>query len=381
MGSFCASPERSDPAEIAAQVEKIHTHSDGFRVLDAVFGMTMVLNQNRQIIHANPSLLRFLGASGQETVIGLRPGEVLSCINAPLMDGGCGTSEFCQTCGAVAAITHAIAEKCTDVQECRILRQKGLEALDLRVAVVPISLAGEDFFVVTLVDISHEKRRQVLERLFFHDIMNTAGALRGYVEMTLMFNDARRQKYEESIKDLSDMLFEEISAHRDLARAENGDLVVVPRSIHVRAFLERMHEIFSAHPAAEGRQLVMDPESCDVEMFSDAVLLQRVLGNMIRNSLEATPTGETTIMGCRMEGGMVGFFTKNPGEMAEDVRLQMFHRSFSTKGPGRGLGTYSMKLLGEHYLHGHIHFSSSKEDGTLFMASFPRLWLGDEESS
>ena len=36
----------------------------------------------------------------------------------------------------------------------------------------------------------------------------------------------------------------------------------------------------------------------------------------------------------------------------EDVKLQIFQRSFSTKGPGRGLGTYSMKLLTERYLKG-----------------------------
>ncbi len=52
--------------------------------------------------------------------------------------------------------------------------------------------------------------------------------------------------------------------------------------------------------------------------------------------------------------------------MADDVRLQIFQRSFSTKGGGRGIGTYSMKLLTEKYLHGEIHFTSTNPKGTTF---------------
>jgi sensor histidine kinase regulating citrate/malate metabolism len=48
----------------------------------------------------------------------------------------------------------------------------------------------------------------------------------------------------------------------------------------------------------------------------------------------------------------------NPGEMPESVQLQVFKRSFSTKGTdGRGIGTYSMKLFGEKYLQGEVGFS------------------------
>jgi hypothetical protein len=45
-----------------------------------------------------------------------------------------------------------------------------------------------------------------------------------------------------------------------------------------------------------------------------------------------------------------------------------FQRDFSTKGPDRGLGTYSMKLL-SHFLSGNVHFVSSSESGTRFTLS------------
>ena len=55
-------------------------------------------------------------------------------------------------------------------------------------------------------------------------------------------------------------------------------------------------------------------------------------------------------------------------------RLQVFQRSFSTKGSGRGLGTYSMRLLTEHYLRGSVGFTSSAAEGTTFFASYPHCY-------
>jgi sensor histidine kinase regulating citrate/malate metabolism len=57
--------------------------------------------------------------------------------------------------------------------------------------------------------------------------------------------------------------------------------------------------------------------------------------------------------------------------MPRDVQLQVFQRSFSTKGPGRGIGTYSIRLLVSRYLHGTVDFESSKEQGTTFRVHLP----------
>jgi sensor histidine kinase regulating citrate/malate metabolism len=57
--------------------------------------------------------------------------------------------------------------------------------------------------------------------------------------------------------------------------------------------------------------------------------------------------------------------------MSRKVQLQLFQRSFSTKGKNRGLGTYSMKLLSERYLQGSISFKVSEKEGTTFFARYP----------
>jgi len=65
--------------------------------------------------------------------------------------------------------------------------------------------------------------------------------------------------------------------------------------------------------------------------------------------------------------------------MPLEVQRQLFTRSFSTKGTGRGLGTYSIKLITEKYLQGTVSFVSNEEQGTVFTVRYPRVIEGECE--
>jgi signal transduction histidine kinase len=128
---------------------------------------------------------------------------------------------------------------------------------------------------------------------------------------------------------------------------------------------------YSGHQLASGKQIVIDHTSDDVRIQSDQTLLWRVLGNMVKNALEASSAGDMVTLHCQHAGDTVIFGVHNPAFMARNVQLQVFKRSFTTKGDGRGLGTYSIKLLTEQYLGGEVSFHSTREGGTTFMARFP----------
>jgi sensor histidine kinase regulating citrate/malate metabolism len=96
---------------------------------------------------------------------------------------------------------------------------------------------------------------------------------------------------------------------------------------------------------------------------------------MLKNAIEATSLGGTITVGVVDSGDEIEFWMNNPGEMPRQVQLQVFQRSFSTKGRGRGLGTYSMRLLTERYLGGRVTFSSSAIEGVTFRAVYPRQRL------
>ena len=106
-------------------------------------------------------------------------------------------------------------------------------------------------------------------------------------------------------------------------------------------------------------------------LHSDGRLLARVLGNLIKNALEASTRGQT-VTAWDQEGAMPSFFIHNESVMSDAVRHQMFQRSFTTKsGVGHGLGTYSVKLLTENYLDGTVEFNSTEQDGTTFIVRLP----------
>jgi signal transduction histidine kinase len=81
-----------------------------------------------------------------------------------------------------------------------------------------------------------------------------------------------------------------------------------------------------------------------------------------------------------VDDGQVEFSVENPGQIPPDIGARLFHRSFSTKGSGRGLGTYSVKLFTERYLGGKVSFHSSPEGGTVFTVRCP-LTLPDRHQS
>ena len=115
----------------------------------------------------------------------------------------------------------------------------------------------------------------------------------------------------------------------------------------------------------------MTPPPRNVLFTVDITILSRVIGNMIKNAIEASDDGDVITAGCKGGGSTVKFSVRNRAFIPKDVQLQLFKRSFSTKGMGRGLGTYSMLLLTEKYLKGHVSFTSTEAQGTTFTVAVP----------
>ncbi|HVO68955.1 MAG TPA: HAMP domain-containing sensor histidine kinase [Aggregatilineaceae bacterium] len=340
-----------------------------FELLNAVPNIVLVLNEQRQIVFSNRVLLDVLGVSGGEAVLGLRPGEALDCVHAHEPGCGCGTMEFCPTCGAAQAILSGLHGR-QAAHECRIVQQSGA-ALDLRVCVTPLSTNGESFLVFAAEDISHEKRRQVLERLFFHDILNLAGVIMGYAELLSDPHPDQAVQITQILSEASRRLVEEIEAQRAISAAESGDLVVRPSVLRALDILQSVRALYGSPDVARDRRIAIAGQAHDARFISDRVLLERVLGNMVKNALEACAPGQTVTLSCRADDQRVSFEVHSPTFVPREVQLQIFQRSFSTKGSGRGLGTYSMKLLSERYLRGTVTFTTSPEHGTTFSAAYP----------
>jgi signal transduction histidine kinase len=242
---------------------------------------------------------------------------------------------------------------------------------DLEASATPFRLGEEQFVLLTLRDVSQQKHRAALERIFFHDILNTASSLKVYLALLAsQWGGPGQQEPTRLLADLQaivDALVEEILSQKQLVSAENRTLRVSPSPISSR----RLAEDLLASFASAACPVVLAPEAEDFTFVSDSAILRRVLGNMLRNALEAAPTAGPVSLGFARDSASCRFWVQNPGVMPEEVRRRVFRRYFSTKGPGRGLGTYSMKLLTEEYLSGEVGFTTDGRSGTRFTVTLP----------
>ena len=375
LATAFAPAERNDLETLRAQRRAFVSDPLAAGMLEAMPGPAVVLNACRQIVAANGRFLEITGAAEVAAVLARRPGETVGCVHADERPGGCGTTESCTACGAVQAILEAWASHGTAREECRVCTRGRPDggALDLRVTTSFLRVGGADFVVLALEDISAEKRRRVLERVFFHDVLNLCGGVHGLAEMLLLegLSADTERTFKQDVHRLSGMVIDEITGHRQMLAAETGELALDLQDVPARELLEEVVALYRHHSVAERRVLEVAAGE-PVVLRSDPALLRRVLGNLVKNGLEAVPPGATVTVAVRQTSRDACFTVHNPGALPAEVRLQLFQRSFSTKQRrGRGIGTYSVKLLAERYLGGRVGFRSDEDAGTVFTVALP----------
>lgn len=371
--TYFAPAGRASPASLRAMQGKLYRVPLLDSVLDVLPVLVLLLNEERQIIAAS-RLVCDLYKKSREEILGLRPGELIKCANCQNGPDGCGTSWDCSVCGAVTAVLESQETDQSICRECQVMQQDH-DALDLRVTASPLLVAGDKYTCIVIEDIGDTKRRQVLEHTFFHDTLNLTGGILGLGSLLSEMqkrDDQDSRECLDAMMDASRQLLEEIEIHRDLVYAEAGELKVLKAPVNVDRLLQDLHRLYSHHHVGKERRIKIDNGIQDA-LYTDGRILGRVLGNMIKNALEATEAGGCITIACESRCGEAVFSVHNAMVMPDDVQLQIFKRSFSTKGAiGRGIGTHSMKLFGEKYLGGKVGFTSRAPEGTVFTLTLPK---------
>lgn len=361
---------RFNNGQLSQQSELIAENKILVEMINSISQMVVILNQHRQIVYANKSFIDFCNTN-METVLGKRPGEAINCKNSLLSPAGCGTSEFCKTCGAVNAILES-QKGVRATKECNILTGDN-QAFELEVTSAPFNLKHQDLTVFSITDISAQKRRQSLERVFLHDILNSAGGISGLSAIISEIDDLDEIKsLAQTLAGAAQNLVEEIKVQRELRTAEQGELKPELKPYQSLNILLDLKSIYCNHELNQGKPIIIHSKSKDEILMTDVVLLKRILGNMIKNAMEINLPNDRIILKCEEDKDHLTFSVHNNSVIPIKVQPELFKRTFSTKGVGRGLGTYSMKLLGEKYLGGCVGFKSNEEDGTTFYIRLTR---------
>jgi hypothetical protein len=371
-----APAERASPEVLTSEIVSASNNAVIDALMSTVHGLLAVVNEQRQVLAVNQRMLELIGVGDPAQVLGLRVGEALQCIHAYSAPGGCGTSEYCSTCGAAIAQVTSLFENRPVETLCALVVQRGGSEVNycLRVRATPFQLGGWRVLLIFLQDVTDWQQRAALERAFFHDLRNTLTALLGTNELlhrsvtgggevTELASDAVR---------LCRRLASEVDLQRCLSEASMDSYAVMRGSHAIADLLGELRTVAQHHPTASGRRLHVSEAPPDLLLTVDDTVLLRVVCNMVINALEATPAGGAVRVWVEPQNGFVDFCVWNDGAITPHVARRIFQRNFSTKeGTGRGMGTYAMKLLGEQCLGGKVRFTSSPEAGTCFRLSLP----------
>jgi signal transduction histidine kinase/CheY-like chemotaxis protein len=167
----------------------------------------------------------------------------------------------------------------------------------------------------------------------------------------------------------------------DLSKLDMGAVVAQPRVFGLHDLLARLVTQLSPVAEAKGLALTLVPTSLWVR--SDALLLERVLLNLIGNAIRYTREGRV-LVGCRRSGGAVIVVVADTGVGIAPEHLPNIFQEFYRAGPpaaasqGLGLGLAIVKRLAA-ILDVELTVDSVQGKGTAVRVRVPRADAGSRE--
>lgn len=368
--TFFAPAGRVAGEELEAQLQLAASDPVIRTILAALNGYILILNAQRQILAVSEELAGGLRLTDPLCFASLRPGELFGCVHSQEGPDGCGTGPACRECGAVICILAAQEKNDAADGECRLTMKKdgSMAAAEFKLRVSPVRMGDEQVLVMVLQDVSAIRRREILEQVFFHDLLDAVGGLAGW---SSLLNSPSMERSAAEVVALTNYLHDEVVFHKTLAQAEQRQLEVVPAACTLAEIVAALQAVFRMHAVARYKALDVQVPDSPVVLYTDRMLLVRVLTNMVKNAFEATPPEGRARLAFEMRGRVPVFRVHNDAFIPPEQQKHIFERMFSTRGSGRGIGTYSIKLFGEQYLHGKVGFTTDPQAGTDFTIELP----------
>ncbi len=363
-----APAERSYDDDLSREIESASCNPLINGLMYVANGLFAVLNEHRQIVALNESFLQLMGIEDTSKVLGLRPGEYVHCVHSCDMPGGCGTSPYCSTCGAVISIMSALVSEHPKEGSCALTVEKDNKEIDLffQIRCCPVRIEGNKFILFFLHDISIQQQRANLDSSFFHDINNLLTGLLGKSELFRLNSEWDEERFGE-IQKLIQRMVQEISMQQALTNSMSHTYQPLYGAVSVDSILDDLAETFQGHPLCLGKELMISKIDEQTTLVTDQNLVNRILINMVTNALEATEHGDTVKVFTEPGGNAISFCVWNRMHIKKEYTMKIFKRNFTTKEQlGHGLGTYSMKFFGEKVLGGIVNFTTSESEGTTF---------------
>lgn len=245
------------------------------------------------------------------------------------------------------------------------------KTIPLKANISPIKQSGITVGGIAIFeDISFKKQ---LERIFFHDILNSGGNLRNLAEILdgPSLDDEIKQRLIKRIYNQSDRLIEDIKLQRYLLAYNASEIKPALQKINSLELINSRLTIFINSEFIDSQIIEIDNNCLNIDFLGNKLLLGKIIDQMIKNAISATNAGEKIFLSCSGSPDTITFSVQNPGSIAEEIKSKLFSQELKNQNGENGLGTYKIKYLCDKFLNGSVSFTSSEESGTRFTITVP----------
>jgi two-component system cell cycle sensor histidine kinase PleC len=216
-----------------------------------------------------------------------------------------------------------------------------------------------------------------------HDIRTPLNHIIGFAEMMRQqtygpLGDQRYLGYVEAVKGSGERLLNFFSSILELAELESGQKALRQQSLDVDDMLVAVTRRYSSQAQRAGLTLGL-AGPCDAALLGDRFALERMLGNIVENSIRFTQAGgKVTIAAYAADDGVVIEITDTGIGMSEE-RLENLSQpfvfgdaAFTKEHNGAGLGIAIARAIAQ-LSGGHLAIDSRQGLGTTVAISLPLL--------
>jgi len=210
-----------------------------------------------------------------------------------------------------------------------------------------------------------------------HDLRQPLHALTLLVEaLSERLTDGETLRLAEHIGASASSMESLLNALLDLSRLDAGAVQSRPECFPLRQVMDRLEQQFSHMASAKGLRLRM--HAGNAWLFTDPVLLERILANLISNALRYTDTGGVLVGVRRVQDNWLRLEVRDTGKgIPEAFQTHVFEEYFQLSNPerhrdkGLGLGLAIVARLAR-LLGSQVHVQSQLDKGSCFHLRFSR---------
>jgi two-component system, sensor histidine kinase and response regulator len=195
------------------------------------------------------------------------------------------------------------------------------------------------------------KLREDVEHITRHDLKSPLSSIIGFSGIILEDYENREDNITclETIRDSGYRMLEMINRSLDMFKLERGTYELHPLPFDPIRIMTNVIRDNSQLAKSLNAQVLFEQHSCGViKLLGEELLFYSMLSNVVRNALEASPSGGKVSIQCEHDEKFGIVSITNSGNLAVEVRERFFEKLFSFgKQDGTGLGTYSAKLIAE----------------------------------